>query len=397
MNSISGNHIGNNGQQMASNPPTPSTDTFEANIPKSGSTVMQDQTLQMRSVRAVQHECLILPCIIENITEETSIAFFVNRVKLRNVTVKSKGLEFDWDAFEYKIKDVPKMKKHTLISPEYAALERMFSLILIATKEELIDKNPNRTEPELFKIACTYPKIPMNSSFDLMIDSDKKRARLTLMRHARANAHFVGDKLAPPMETLKIFEASDTSKNKCNVLPAKMYETVVSNLSQPDSPGFLSTNGLCDCTAVILYDSISSTASLTHYWTPSISGSILTKQVELTIAYGAQRENLNAIVVGGCRKNLWAPCGYFKCIEPFLIGMGIPIVETNIGGNRPANIIFDVQKCKVYGLNFDEFEKLDMFCYHRNSSKVLEWSSIITYYLNDNSSKDAALPCILQS
>lgn len=322
-----------------------------------------------------------------DLTSDQYRHLLIESLRLENVLEKDFGLEFSWDSSH----DTPENMHYQ--SDEYkrflshAVLRSVMSKLSWFIFRREATKDTSKGNPEGLKEAEKLHEFPRTSSFSIEIDIEIKRAKLNLLSNPAANQHIVNGKAEGEMPIARAaLTASSSSKV---IIPAGMCQCVLTDLSYANAPRFLSTACLLDCTALILYDRRNKIATLTHFWTQTMSESIIKKQLDLMIDKGASPLSMEAKVVGGTRGNLWSDSGFFNCIEPTLILLKIPITETNVGQNRPKNILFDVKTGNLYHLKSKHFDRLDRVCVQNESTALkLDWSTDIQYYFSDQNSSE---------
>ena len=306
----------------------------------------------------------------------------ISALKLKDVVEKDFGFEFAWDAS----RDTPEEMHYP--NDEYKRFLSHSSLRSIMGKLSLyifqreVEKDPSKRNAEGLNDARKLHQFPLTSSFSIEINLEAKRAKLNLLTNPVANQHCINEKATEEMPLARAV-LSESPHSKV-VIPAGMCQCVLTNLQRPNAPRFLSTAWLLDCTALVLYDRKNKIATLTHFWTQTISESNIKKQLELMIARGASSSSIEAKVVGGTRGNLWSNSGFFNCIEPTIASLKIPITETNVGQNRPQNILFDVETGNLYHLKSENFDRLDRTSIQNKATAIkLDWSSDRQYYFSD--------------
>ncbi len=329
-----------------------------------------------------------------DINSEEYRDLIVSSLELEDVVKKDSVMEFSWDAdrntpkgMHYQSTDYEKFLSHS-------ALRFVIKKISRFIFEEMINVNPAKLSNSQLKCnAKKLHKFPPASSFSIKIDSKAKRARLYLLSNPAANQRILNGKVSGEMP-VAFAKLTDSSRSQL-IIPAGMYQCVLSSLRHPDAARFLSTAGLIDCTALILYDRKNKIATLTHFWTQTITGSNIRRQFDLMIEEGALSSSVEAKVVGGSRSNLWSDSGFFNCIEPALISLGIPVTETNVGANRPQNILFDLQTGNLYHLQSDcsdpdpDSDPLgSMSLKNKKTARILDWSPQRQYYFSDHTNSE---------
>ncbi len=320
--------------------------------------------------------------------------FIVKSLELEDVVKKDSGMEFSWDADRDTPKGMHNQSTDYKKFLSYSALRSVTRKISWFIFEEMKKVNPAESSDAvllrniaLLRDARKLHKFPPTSSFSIKIDSKAKRARLYLLSNPAANQRILNGKVSGemPVASAKLSAGSGSQL----IIPAGVCQCVLSSLRRPDAARFLSTADLMDCTALILYDGKNRIATLTHFWTQTITASNISRQFDLMIDKGALSSSVEAKVVGGTRSNLWSESGFFNCIQPALISLGIPVTETNVGENRPKNILFDLQTGNLYHLQSDCTDPLgSMSVKNEKTARKLDWSPQRQYYFSDHTNSE---------
>ena len=262
----------------------------------------------------------------------------------------------------------------------------MRNLSLFIYKRER-KKDPSKAGAAWLQDAEKLHEFPLTSSFSIEIDIKAKRATLNLLSNPVVNQHLVSGKVEGEMPIARAV-ISETQVSEV-IIPAGMCQCVLTDLTYTKAPRFLSTAGLSDCTALILYDKKNRIATLTHFWTQTITDNAIKKQLDFMIERGASPSFIEAKVVGSTRGNLWSDSGFFNCIEPTLTSLKIPITETNMGQNRPKNILLDVKTGNLYHLQSNPHDRLNnMLIQNKPTALKLDWSAEKQYYFSDHNNSE---------
>jgi chemotaxis protein CheD len=152
----------------------------------------------------------------------------------------------------------------------------------------------------------------------------------------------------------------------------------IADLNTVNSPGKLITVGLGSCVGIALYDKISGIGGLSHIMLPDsrqfsnvtnpykfadLAVPILLEKME---KMGARRRSINAKIAGGASmfsfsdKSMIMDIGTrnYSAVTAVLEKMSIPLVSSDVGGNKGRTMIFDtlsgVVQIKTVGVGIKE-------------------------------------------
>ncbi|MBM7072802.1 hypothetical protein JQC92_12295 [Shewanella sp. 202IG2-18] len=144
--------------------------------------------------------------------------------------------------------------------------------------------------------------------------------------------------------------------NEKNCLHIPMDQCSLVNPCVLPQVDYLTTAGLCDCYAVILWDKSSHSTIMAHIREDCVSKSVCNEMILKLTSTGTKQEDIQAIVIGGETLKMSYSKSYFNCIEKTLIESGIFIRQTFIGDNveRPSDILFELSNGNVYEYKVSE-------------------------------------------
>lgn len=238
-------------------------------------------------------------------------------------------------------------KNHIKIKPKYSVLIRSMKLEIHCH----IEKGEH---PRISSWPCDH-KSKFTQYYCLDFLETDGFFESVLCKSMRIDENIITNRLCHNLPQLNITVCSEENSKTdfCLHAPMRGIGLSVFSENQPKIK-YLATAGLYDCYAVIFWNSVNQETSMAHFLLDDLCPTAFDLMIESMSK--CDIANIKMFVVGGYTHKLAMFPGFFSCIEKYAISKNIYIHQTFLGnqGQRPKNIIFDVESGILFKLSVKE-------------------------------------------